>query len=83
MPKYLEADKTSIKKRSYNKRKEDFLRMNHLTRFGGSEEGYRPAILGRRKRNKMSILEYLKMKDLNNELKGILYKLNSLKVVQG
>ena len=82
LPEYLEAEKTSIKKRSYNKREEDFLRMNHLTRFGGSEEGYVPAILGRRKRNKMSILKYLsQLKDLSNDLKvdeAILNRLNSL-----
>ena len=79
---HFEPDKTSIRKRSYHKREEDFLRMNHLTRFGGSDEGYEPAILGRRKRNKMPILNYLsQLKDLRNNpraLEAILNKYYTL-----
>ena len=70
-PKYFEPEKTSIKKRSYHKREEDFLRMNHLTRFGDSEEGYNHAILGRRKRNNASVINFLtKLKYLNSYLKS-------------
>ena len=70
-PKYFEPEKTSIKKRSYHKREEDFLRMNHLTRFGDSEEGYHHAILGRRKRNNASVINFLtKLKYLNSYLKS-------------
>ena len=69
---HFEPEKTSIRKRSYHKREEDFLRMNHLTRFGGSDEGYEPAILGRRKRNKMPILNYLsQLKDRRNNPKAL------------
>ena len=69
---HFEPEKTSIRKRSYHKREEDFLRMNHLTRFGGSDEGYEPAILGRRKRNKMPILKYLsELKDLRNNPRAL------------
>ena len=70
-PKYFEPEKTSIKKRSYHKREEDFLRMNHLTRFGDSEEGYNHAILGRRKRNNASVINFLtKLRYLNSYLKS-------------
>merc|ERR1712018_558102 len=67
---HFEPEKTSIKKRSYHKREEDFLRMNHLTRFGDSEEGYNHAILGRRKRNNASVINFLtKLRYLNSYLK--------------
>ena len=57
--------------------------MNHLTRFGDSDEGYNHAILGRRKRNNASILNFLtKLKYLNNYMKSKEANLNKIGQIQ-